>query len=153
MESLEKFALEDIRLKVDAKDKYEAIKKASEILIDQGKITESYVEEIYQVLEKLGAYFVITPGIAFAHSKPSESVLETSISIMTLNKPVVFGNEVNDPVEIVCVIASKNSTDHLDGLKKMVNFLSSTENLDLLKKSETCEDKTKIISILNNMEG
>lgn len=139
----------DIQLHVVAENRMEAIRLAANILVEKKSITDAYIDEMYEVMEEYGPYFVLAPGMAFAHSRPSVSVHKTGVSLITLKEPVVFGNEKNDPVFLVCVIASINNTEHLEMLKKIVGFLSSQENVELLKRAETNEDKRQIIDLLN----
>lgn len=141
---------EDIRLNIQAKDRVDAIEKAAQILIDSKKITEEYVKEMIDTLDRFGPYFVLAPGIAFPHSKPSPSVLETGISIATLEKPIEFGSLENDPVSIICVLASKDTEEHLMLLKKMVAFLGEQNNIVLLRKASSQKDINEIVEKLNN---
>lgn len=142
----------DIRVGIKVSTREEAIRESSRILVDKNKITPEYIDEILEVLEVYGPYFVLSPGIAFPHSKPSESVLETGMSLITLETPVVFGNEQNDPVDIVCTLASKTGNDHLELLKRMVAFLSDLENQKILRSAKTEEDIKSIVEVLNSIE-
>lgn len=148
-----KFESSDIRLNVHATTREEAIAKSADILIQKGIITKGYVEEIYEVLENLGPYFVLAPGIAFAHSKPSANVLQSGISIMTLDEPVYFGHEKNDPVFLVVVIASTDSESHLGQLQKIVGFLSDEKNVVFLRNATKEDEMLKIVNMLNKGEN
>lgn len=147
---MNQFDEQDIQLQVRVRDCYEAIQKAADILIQKGYIVQNYVKEMLEVFQTYGPYFVLAPGMAFAHSKPSASVLKTGLSILTLKDPVVFGSKQNDPVFLVCVIASKNAHEHMEQLKRIVTFLSKEQNVDLLKQASTDCDKQNIIAMLNN---
>ena len=144
------YSAKDIEVGVHASTREEAIKKGVEVLIHAGKVTENYVLEIFEVLEEYGPYFVLAPGIAFPHSKPSESVKQSGISLITLNQPVEFGSEANDPVSIVCTIASIDSQDHLLLLRKMAGFLSDSENIKFLHRASS-QDIDEIVEKLNNI--
>ena len=147
---IKRFDYDDIRLHVSALDCKDAIQKAADILIGKGNITQQYVEEMMDVFQTYGPYFVLAPGMAFAHSKPSDSVKKTSLSMITLDEPVNFGSEKNDPVYLVCVIASQNNHDHLDMLKSIVTFLSDEHNVEAMKHAGTEEEKRRIIDSLNH---
>ncbi|MBY2476708.1 PTS sugar transporter subunit IIA [Clostridioides difficile] len=139
-----------IRLKVSVDNWEDAIRESAKPLVENKKIKSGYIENMINSVHKMGPYIVIMPGIAFAHARPDETVLETSLSVMTLAKPVEFGSEHNDPVDIVFSIATSSENHHLTALKELAIFLSSERNLELLK-NET--DKMKLINlIMNNQE-
>lgn len=148
---IESFTINDLELKVEACDSSDAIRKAAQPLLARSCITPNYILEMLDVYSELGPYFVLAPGVAIAHSRPSESVLETGISIITLSNPVVFGNKENDPVEIVCVIASKSPNEHIEMLRKLVAFLGNDGLKNQLLTASTQEDRDKIVSKLNSL--
>ena len=144
------FSYEDVRLKVRAANCREAIQRAADVLIDEGKITQRYVEEMYEAFDTYGPYFVLAPGMAFAHAKPSESVLATGLSLITLDQPVRFGSEANDPVFLVCVIASRSNREHLQQLRKIVSFLGKTEAVAGLRTAAGERAVHAIVDALND---
>lgn len=143
------FGYDSLRLQVRATDCRDAIQKAADVLIDKGAVTQGYVEEMYQAFDELGPYFVLAPGMAFAHSKPSASVLRTALSLVTLETPVEFGNAANDPVDIVCVIASVDAKEHIDQLKRMATFLGDESHVRALREARTEEDARAIVDEFN----
>lgn len=146
---VEPFDYNSLRLQVEALDCRDAIQKAADVLIDKGSITQGYVDEMNEAFDELGPYFVLAPGMAFAHSRPSPSVLRTALSMITLKEPVVFGNEANDPVFLVCVIASTDSQGHVDQLKRIAQFLADAGHVQMLKDARTEEEKHAIVDELN----
>lgn len=144
-----KFTKNDIQLKVEASDCFDAIQKSADLLIASNAITENYVKEIFATYKKFGPYFVIAPGIALAHSRPSKSVRHKAISLITLKSPINFGNKENDPVFIVCVIASTNGNAHIALLKQLGQFLGIRNNIEFLKRAEGQKDVCKIVALLN----
>ena len=95
------FGENSIRVLAAALDREHAIELAGDLLVASGRVTPEYTTAMVEVLDTHGPYFVIAPGIALAHAKPSESVLATGLSLVTLAEPIVFGNEANDPVKLV----------------------------------------------------
>lgn len=143
------FDYDSLRLQVDATDCRDAIQKAADVLIDKGCITQGYVDEMNAAFDEYGPYFVLAPGMAFAHSRPSENVLRTAHSMITLSHPVNFGSEANDPVFLVCVIASKDAREHVDQLKRIATYLGDEKHVAALKAARTEEDKRAIVDELN----
>lgn len=143
------FNYDSLRLQVEASDCRDAIQKAADVLIDKGCITQGYVSEMNDAFDELGPYFVLAPGMAFAHSRPSENVLRTALSMITLKQPVCFGSKANDPVFLVCVIASTDAQGHVDQLKRIARFLADEGHVQALKEARTDEDKRAIVDDLN----
>lgn len=139
----------DIQLKIEAADKESAIRKAAQPLVDSGNITPGYIEQMLDAMKQYGAYFVIAPGLALAHARPSEDVKQTGFSIATFAEPIVFGSEENDPVDIVIVLASVDSSNHLEMLQKIVGFLNQQENIEQLRGAVGAEDAVNIARTIN----
>ncbi|SKC89652.1 BglG family transcription antiterminator [Maledivibacter halophilus] len=134
-----------IKLQVKADDWEEAIKKAGDILVEEDKIENLYVDNMIQSVKDLGPYIVIMPGIAFAHARPDETVKETCMSMITLNKPVKFGSKENDPVSIVFAFGANNEESHLKALQDLAKFLSVEKNFQMLINSTDIDDIYKRI--------
>lgn len=140
----------DIELCFDACNCIDALIESANILVRNHKISVEYVNEIIDVFNQYGPYFVIAPGICLAHSKASDNVYKTSISLLTLKKPICFGHSENDPVNLVFTLASINNNSHLELLKRVVLFLSDVDNVDLLKQHKmTKESIEKAINEIN----
>ncbi len=69
--------------------------------------------------------------------------------MVTLKEPVRFGNEANDPVFLVCVIASTDAQEHVDQLKRIARFLADGDHVQMLKDARTEEDKRMVVDELN----
>ena len=104
-------------------------------LVESSRTTSAYTQEMIQAFEELGAYMVIAPGIALAHGRPSESVLETGLSLVTLSNPVVFGSPSNDPVSLVIGLAALDHDSHIDLMAALSELLMSKETVNLLLKA------------------
>ena len=101
-------------------------------LVESSRTTSAYTQEMIQGFEELGPYMVIAPGIALAHGRPSESVLETGLSLVTLSSPVVFGSTANDPVSLVIGLAAVDHDSHIDLMAALSELLMSEETVNLL---------------------
>lgn len=101
-------------------------------LVESSRTTSSYTQEMIQAYEELGPYMVIAPGIALAHGRPSESVLATGLSLVTLSTPVVFGSPSNDPVSLVIGLAALDHDSHIDLMAALSELLMSEDAVNLL---------------------
>jgi mannitol operon transcriptional antiterminator len=136
-----------IRTQVHAKDWKEAITEAGNILVEKDLIESSYIDNMIKAVKDLGPYIVVMPGIAFAHSKPDESIKKTCVSMITLKEPVEFGSKENDPVRIVFVFAAHDGNRHILALQDLAKFLSVDENVKfLLNTEDPSEIYKKLIS-------
>lgn len=136
---------ETIRLGLHAENLHDAISQAAEPLIRQRKILPGYVDQMVDAVRELGPYMVILPGIALAHGRPSENVLEECISLATFRTPVIFGSEENDPVHAVFVLASPKSSGHLDILRDISRLLSEENFLKILQSTSDVDELTDYI--------
>lgn len=134
--------LSENRIILNAKvlNKEEAIRLAAKPLLEEGYISEEYVEDILVELEDIGPYMAIMPGVVIAHSRPGEYVKKECVSIMTLIEPIKFGHETNDPIEIIFVIAAKENNGHLDALQDLARVLINEESVNKIKNAERAEE-------------
>jgi PTS system ascorbate-specific IIA component len=104
-------------------------------LVESSRTTSAYTNEMIQAFEELGPYMVIAPGIALAHGRPSESVLETGLSLVTLSTPVVFGSTSNDPVSLVIGLAAVDHDSHIDLMAALGELLMSEDTVNSLLRA------------------
>jgi PTS system ascorbate-specific IIA component len=113
----------------------ESFEVAGAGLVDSKRTVAAYTQEMIQAFEELGPYMVIAPGIALAHGRPSESVLETGLSLVTLSTPIEFGNQANDPVSLVIGLAAKDHDSHIDLMAALSELLMNEEKVTLLQNA------------------
>ncbi|HBF39463.1 MAG TPA: hypothetical protein DDW50_19355 [Firmicutes bacterium] len=130
---------ENIRLKVNAARWDKAIYEAGILLLNSGKIKEAYIYNMIESVTTYGPYMVIIPHVAIAHARPDENVLEEGVSLITLEKPVEFGNKDNDPVDLIFALAAKSDNGHLSGIIRLSNFLENTQYLNEVRNSRDVE--------------
>ena len=133
-----------IELSVVAENWKEAIARGGELLIRKGLIKKSYIDEMIDSINQLGPYIVVMPGVAFAHAKPSASVLCNGLSLVRFETPVKFGNVKNDPVSVMFTIAAIDEKKHMDELQSLAMLLMQDENIDKLMNSS----KEEIIQLI-----
>ncbi|EJT6478075.1 PTS sugar transporter subunit IIA [Clostridium perfringens] len=126
----------NIILKAKAFNKEEAVRLAVEPLLKDGSITEEYVKDILEKINDLGPYMAIMPGVVIAHSRPGDYVFKECISMLTLENPVEFGHEDNDPIEIIFVIGAKENTGHLDALQDLARVLINEDSVNKIKNAQ-----------------
>lgn len=126
------FAPNSIEVGVVVDSREAAIVAVGGLLEASGRTTTGYKGEMLAVLDELGPYFVIAPGIAIAHARPSESVLSAGLSLAVLAKPVEFGSDHNDPVRLVFGLCAKDHDGHIEVLAGLAEVLSDDSQINFL---------------------
>lgn len=67
-----------------------------------------------------------------AHAKPSEAVISSGLSLVTLAEPIVFGNQANDPVKLVFGLAAIDHDSHIEVMAELSTLLSDDETVNFL---------------------
>ena len=134
-----------IKLKVKCNDWKEAIEKGVSLLEKEGIVNRSYQTAIINNFYELGPYMVIAPGIVLSHARPETGVNNNGISILTLEEPVEFGSELNDPVKLIITLAAKDNIGHLSSLSKLMEILMNNEDLNSIINANKVEEVIEII--------
>lgn len=141
---------EYIKLNAECKDWIDAIKTAGQVLIDNGVVTEEYVEEAIKGVKELGPYIVITKGVALPHATNKIGVNKTGIALLTLKNPVEFGNVDNDPVYYVFMLATTDMDSHLAALSSLSDLLGKQEFFEVMKNAKDAQSVIDYIKANEN---
>lgn len=142
-----------IQFKLLVQNWQEALYVTSKPLLNMGIIKKSYIDRMIASVNQYGPYIVIAPGIALGHARPGNDIRHTAIALATLDPAINFGNKINDPVDIVIILAASNNNDHLELLQKLVKFLNNSQNLAYLKSSSSDSDADCISRLINEGEN
>jgi len=129
-----------IRLNIDAKDWEDAIRQSAQPLIDEGKIKQSYVDDIISGVKEFGPYFVLTKHVAFPHARPESGALENAIGIATLAHPIEFGNKDNDPVKFLFCLSAKDNSQHLSALAELAEMMEDNQFFETLENATSTKE-------------
>lgn len=138
---------EHITMKESAENWMEAVRIAAEPLLEEGIITDHYVEKMIDTVHELGAYIVISKDVAIPHARPEDGARSTALALLKLKNRVAFTPDKE--VNTVIVLASSNSDNHIQLLKNLSILLSEKEKYQALINSH---DKDEIYDILNGKE-
>lgn len=140
---------EYIELNAECKNWEDAIRTAGQILMDNGVVTQEYIEESIKGVKELGPYIVITKGVALPHVTNKIGVKKTGMSLLTLKNPVEFGNKENDPVYYIFMLAITDMESYLDALSCLSDLLEKPEFLQVIKNAK---DSESIINYIKRNE-
>jgi PTS system ascorbate-specific IIA component len=129
-----------IELQVHARDWQEAVRAGGQLLIEAGKCEARYVDAMVDAVKTMGPYMVLAPGLALAHARPEDGVLELGMSVITLETPVEFGSEANDPVSLVISFGGVDKESHIGMLQSLARFLVVQENQEFLRGATSVDE-------------
>lgn len=135
---------------VSVEDWEEAVRAAGKLLVEDDAIEPRFIDAMIKVANDLGPYIVVAPGIALPHARPEDGVKKGSIGLMTLDPPIPFGNERNDPVYLVVTLAAIDNEQHVTGLAELAAVLGEEE---LVQRLKATRDKDEIIKIMHSKVG
>jgi mannitol operon transcriptional antiterminator len=136
---------ETIALGLAVADWQEAVRASGNLLVRAGRAEPSYVDGMIRMVQEIGPYIVIAPGVALPHARPEDGVKEACMSLVTLSPPVPFGNEYNDPVELVVAFGSPDSKGHMEALAELARLLENEIALNALKKAASPRDIVTVV--------
>jgi transcriptional antiterminator/mannitol/fructose-specific phosphotransferase system IIA component len=122
-------------------------------LVENGDITNDYIEAIIQVNKTYGPYSVVAPGIVLLHAKATDGVNKLCLGLMILKQGINFGVQKFDPVNILFIIGLPDSHSHLQALQDLINIIRSKGfNESILKCSSPAEAKEIVLRYTKAIE-
>lgn len=129
-----------VRPKVPAPDWEAAVRAVGELMQNDGAVTSGYVDAMVRSKSEFGPYFVIAPGVAMPHARPEAGVIRPVVALITLDQPVEFGHESNDPVDLIIAFAAQDKHEHLDRLRQIAELVGDEGRIAALRKARTDHD-------------
>ncbi|AYV69080.1 Mannitol-specific phosphotransferase enzyme IIA component [Niallia circulans] len=137
---------ENIILNSSLASKEEAIKKAGQILVEQGYVSEDYVPAMLQREEISSTYMGNFLAIPHGTDEAKTAVLNSGLSVIQAPNGVDFGD--GNIVKLIIGIAGKDG-EHLELLSQIAIVCSEMENVEKLVAAKSEEE---IIQILSEVE-
>lgn len=134
----------NIVLKEKVSNWQEAIKIASQKLLENGYIEEKYIEKMIDNINKLGSYIILSDDVAMPHSRPEDGVKKTGMGLLKLERGITFGDE-DTKVRLIFILGAKNSNLHVDMITELVDMLQDEDKLNKILTSKTEEELIKNI--------
>ena len=139
------FALQETALNWE-----DAVKLGVDLLCKAGVAEPRYYDAIVRTTDELGPYYVIAPGIAMPHARPELGASDTGCSLVTLNKPVTFGHEDNDPVDVILCICARTAQDLNEQV--IMEAVTLFDNEAGMQKLRTIKTEAELREILEEAE-
>ncbi|SDB98484.1 PTS system, mannitol-specific IIA component [Terribacillus halophilus] len=135
----------NILLNTTLENQEDAIRKAGQILVDNGYVNTTYVDKMIEREALTSTYMGNFVAIPHGTEEAKDEVLASGISIIQAPQGVTFdGNEV----KLVFGIAGKNN-EHLDILSQIAIVCSEEENIDKLVHATS---KQEIIDMFSEVD-
>ncbi|PAV31268.1 transcription antiterminator BglG [Virgibacillus profundi] len=134
---------ENITLKRSVSSWEEAIRIAANPLVESGHIKNDYVEAIISYYDK-DPYIVIGPNIAIPHAAPDEGVNDVAMSLLRLEKGVIFTEDYS--INLIVIIAAVDKQKHLKALMQLMKLAGSDEDRNAMIYADSREEIFKIIN-------
>jgi mannitol PTS system EIIA component len=136
----------NILLNTKLTNQEDAIRKAGQILVDNGYVNATYVDKMIEREALTSTYMGNFVAIPHGTEDAKEEVLASGISVIQAPEGVTFdGNEV----KLVFGIAGKNN-EHLDILSQIAIVCSEEENIDKLVSAIS---KQEIIDMFSEVDA
>lgn len=151
MSQLEKWlSNEKIQYIETVADWKEAVQIAGNPLLEEGAISQDYIDAIIRQKEEIGPYFVIAPRIAMPHARPEQGAKALGLSIVKLANPVKFDADENDPVDAIFMFSAPDSNSHIEMISEMAEVLSDENTMDKIFSAQSKEELKAILLVDNS---
>ena len=139
---------QDILLGQEIGSKEEAIRKAGEVLVENGYVDADYIPAMLEREEIVSTYMGNFIAIPHGTDDAKKSIKNTGISIIQVPGGVSFAKPEDTEDKMVFVvfgIAGKDG-EHLELLSKIAIFCSEQENVIKLVNASTEEEVIELLS-------
>ena len=137
--------LTHIQTLAEVSDWKKAIQAASQPLLENNYIGEEYVQAMIGNLVKMGPYVVISPKVAIPHARPQDGVKKLGMSLLRLQKSVIFSGKETHEINLIIVLAAIDGETHLKALGQLVKIMSNPEAKDKLIAADSPESIYELI--------
>lgn len=147
------FNEQTIAVNVKAKNWIEAVKYGGNLLVNAGYTDKEYIEAMIDTVNKMGQYIVIAPGLAMPHARPEFGVKKIGMAMVKLAKPVKFGHEKYDPVDVLVFLCAIDHTSHIEALSELMQLLEDENFLFNVRNGMTKDEIITYISKQQYLKG
>lgn len=112
----------------------EAVALVGGVLVQHGNATAEYVDAMEHSIEAQGGTYIdLGFGIALAHSRPENGVIETGLAVIRLGSPVLLAGDPDHPIAVFIALAAQDADSHLDLMQDLAAILTDpTRRQELL---------------------
>lgn len=135
-----------IQLDVRCTDWKDTIYQAASPLLQEQYFHQDYLEEMIQITEKYGAYYIVSDGVALLHATPRKNSYKLGMSLTRLDPPVLFHTpDSQKPISYVIFLSVIDKKEHLRALFSLIHLLKDPSFIQQLDLTKTPEDVYHLI--------
>ena len=128
---------ENIVLGADLDSQDEAIRRAGEILVQNGYVEEKYIDSMFEREKSVSTFMGNAVAIPHGTSDSKQWVEKSGLSILTVPEGVEYGD--GNIAMLIIGIAGKGD-EHLEILSNIAQVCSDEENVAKIVQAETKEE-------------
>ena len=121
----------------------EVIHFSGQLLVNSGKVKETYIEKMEEAFHDLGPYMVMAPGIAMPHARPSEGAKKLAMSMLCSKERIYFNDEKY--ANLIIVLSSVDGHSHINALVHLSNIFEEEETLKQFMEAKNAEEVVELI--------
>ncbi|MEE1466711.1 MAG: BglG family transcription antiterminator [Clostridium sp.] len=133
-----------VRIATTAMDWQTAICEAAAPLLENGCITQQYVDNMLHSVIADKPIWTIAKGLVLAHASVEEGVNALGMSLLKLPESICFHGYMH--ASIVVVMATPNREVHLKALYALIDLVENDEDFERMKATNSIEELLEIIS-------
>ncbi|MGL5956543.1 MAG: PTS sugar transporter subunit IIA [Brevinema sp.] len=107
----------------------EGVRKSVKLLENKGFVTETYLDAIYDNIDKFGPYIVLSSDLIMPHARPDQGALKNGISVLKVNNGINF---FNNNIKIILSLSAIDSDMHIDYIKQIVYVINKDDSYQKL---------------------
>lgn len=123
----------------------DAITQVTAPLLSSGAITPAYVDAVTNSIAAGGVYIDLGFGIALAHSRPENGVLQTALSSLRVTPAVLLNDDPAHPIDLFFCLAATDQHSHLKTMMELAKLLSNDELRTRLLAATTPAETSTVI--------
>jgi mannitol PTS system EIIA component len=126
-----------VELKVNPKDREDAIRRAGALLVQNGNVEDRYIDSMLEREKSVSTFMGNDVAIPHGTEDSKQWVTRSGLSILTVPEGVEYGD--GDVARLVIGIAGKGD-EHLEILSKIAIVCSEEENVEKIVNSQSKEE-------------
>lgn len=128
---------ENIELGVELDSQDEAIRRAGELLVQNGHVEEKYIDSMFEREKSVSTYMGNAVAIPHGTSDSKQWVEKSGLSILTVPEGVEYGD--GNIAMLIIGIAGKGD-EHLEILSSIAQVVSDEDNVAKIVQAESKEE-------------
>jgi PTS system ascorbate-specific IIA component len=123
----------------------EAITCSAAPLLEQGVISQDYVDAVLDVCREKGPYMNIGAQVVLAHARPLPSTKEPCMALLQTDKEISLINDEH-PARLWFFLATPDDKSHLSVIQQLAGVLMDKEKVARLLAAEDVDELAEVFA-------